>query len=220
VQGVAIISVLQLQVASAFDSNTEMGIIVVETARRRSTEVLAAAAKLFYTKGYEATSVQDLADALGILKGSVYHYIRTKEDLLFAVVEDAHAASIANVDKLRSLEGDAPTKIAAFVGAHLELLIRERIKLGVYLHDFRSLSSAHRRTVSAQRREYSDYLLSLIEQGQQEGTVAADLDANVTTIAILGMLNWTHEWYRDRGRASREALIEKFIQIVQRTVAA
>lgn len=192
---------------------------MAETARRRSTEVVEAAAKLFYTKGYEATSVQDLADALGILKGSVYHYIRTKEDLLFAVVEDAHATSIANIDKLRLLEGDAPTKIAAFVRAHLELLIRERIKLGVYLRDFRALSAAHRRTVSAQRREYSDYLLSLIEQGQQEGTVAADLDANVTTIAILGMLNWTHEWYRDRGRASREALIEKFTQIVHRTVA-
>lgn len=195
-----------------------MGTIVVGAVKRRSTEVVAAAAKLFYTNGYDATSVQDVADALGILKGSVYHYIRTKEDLLFAVVEDAHTASIANIEKLSALEGDVPTKIRAFVRAHLELLIHERVKLGVYLRDFRSLSNEHKRLVSAQRREYSDYLQSLLEQGQQEGTVAADLNPRLTTIAILGMLNWTHEWYRERGRANREAIIEEFTRIVQRTI--
>jgi AcrR family transcriptional regulator len=184
--------------------------------RRRTSEVVDAAAKLFHENGYDATTVQDVADALGILKGSVYHYIKTKEDLLFAVVEQAHEATIANLQQVHDLDGDVPAKLRAFVRAHMELLFRERIKIGVYLHDFRSLNDDHRRVVAERRREYADHLTALIEQGQREGTISADRDPHLSTLALLGMLNWAYEWYREDGREDPHRIMDEFAEIALR----
>jgi AcrR family transcriptional regulator len=186
--------------------------------RRRWGQVVDAAAQLFHEKGYAATSVQDVADTLGLLKGSLYYYIKTKEDLLFAVVEDAHAASIANLEVVRASGPDCTAELRAFVRAHLGLLIRERVKLSVYLHDFRSLTSEHQHSVSAKRRDYSGYLEELIARGQQDQSFASSLNPHLTMLALLGMLNWTYEWYREGDAASAEQIIESFTAAALRMV--
>ncbi len=69
--------------------------------QRRRQELIDAAAKIFQDKGYEAASIQDVADALGILKGSVYYYIDSKEDLLFAAIQEVHESALANMEKIQ-----------------------------------------------------------------------------------------------------------------------
>ena len=73
--------------------------------RRRRQEILEAAAGVFHEKGYKATSIQDIADAVGILKGSLYYYIRSKEDLLNEILQDVHQHAIANISRLDEVEG-------------------------------------------------------------------------------------------------------------------
>lgn len=189
-----------------------------ETRQRRWDEMVDAAAKVFYTKGYGASAVQDVADEIGLLKGSVYHYINTKEDLLYAVVEQAHAASMENVARLRASEADAAMELRDFVAAHLDLLMRERIKLTVYLHDFRSLTDEHRQTVAAHRREYSGYLEDLIARGQSDGVFSSTRSAHILCLGVLGMLNWTYEWWKSDSRRSRSDVIVTFADMALRSV--
>ncbi len=182
----------------------------------RAPEVLNLAAKLFYEQGYDATSVQDIADALGIQKGSLYYYIDTKEDLLFAIVNEAHDASEENVRKARALETDLMTRIRRFLSDHVDILIGQQIKFGVYLRDFRSLNTKRRAQVARRRHEYSSYLQELIAEGQDTGLFAADLMPHLAAFGILGMLNWIYEWYRPdgylTGQEIRDGLVESAIR--------
>src|SRR5215217_3230815 len=86
--------------------------------RRRQNEILEAAAQVFHEKGYESTSIQDIADAVGILKGSLYYYITSKEDLLYEILQDVHQAGIKNLELIDAVDGTALEKIRAFVVVH------------------------------------------------------------------------------------------------------
>ena len=86
--------------------------------RRRQQEILEAAARVFHEKGYESTSIQDIADSVGILKGSLYYYITSKEDLLFEIIQGVHEEALKNLDRTAAVEGDALQKIRAFVVVH------------------------------------------------------------------------------------------------------
>src|SRR6266498_2385396 len=156
--------------------------------RRRRKELVDAAAKLFLEKGYEATSIQDIADALGILKGSIYYYIDSKEDLLFAVIQEVHETALANVERLRQIDADALTKIRMFIAGHIRHVAEELVKATVFFHDFRALSEERRQYIVAERALYTNYLRELILQGQKEGTICPDVDANIASMAILGVI--------------------------------
>ncbi|WP_280424719.1 TetR/AcrR family transcriptional regulator [Nocardia carnea] len=190
-----------------------------DTARRRTAELVDAAGRVFYRKGYGDSAVQDVADEVGLLKGSVYHYIKTKEDLLFAVVEQAHTASMDAIERLRQLDVDPATELAAFVESHLRMLEREHVKFRVYLHDFRSLTPEHRKTVGAKRAEYSQYVEELVKRGQEEGVFTSEVGAHYLTLGILGMVNWTYEWWRDDAdNPGRDDLVAAFVDMTLRSV--
>src|SRR6266496_3647760 len=83
--------------------------------RRRRGEVLDAAVRVFHAKGYDATSIQDIADEVGILKGSIYYYITSKEDVLFEILDEVHRAAFNAVVEAIEIDGDALQKLHAFV---------------------------------------------------------------------------------------------------------
>lgn len=181
-----------------------------ESPKRRWTELVDTAARIFHDKGYDATSVQDVADAVGILKGSLYHYIKTKNDLLYAIAEQANAASLETIDQVRSLELDPAGELAAFIRAHLELLLREGVKFRVYLHDVQSLNEDQYERVAQRRREYARYVEQLIARGQSEGVFASPVDSHLLGLGLLGMLNWTNEWFRSDGPTAPEDMIRAY----------
>ena len=167
--------------------------------RRRKSEILEAAARVFHEKGYESTSIQDIADSVGILKGSLYYYITSKEDLLYEIIQDVHEEALKNLDLISGLEGTALQKIRAFVVVHFTHNAENLVKMGVFFKDFRSLGGERRRIIVEERDKYDTFLRDLIRQGQKDGTVCRDVDAKLTAITILGMLNWIYQWYRPGG---------------------
>lgn len=166
----------------------------VRTPRER--EILDAAAAVFHEKGYVASSIQDVADAVGILKGSLYYYIDSKEDLLFEILVDTHHESMRRLAQWQQIEGDPLIKLRAFIEGHLMANIANRIKIGVFLHDFRSLSPDRRKAIIRDRDTYDDYVRTLIREGQEEGLVTSDADPKIVAMALMGMMNWIYQWYR------------------------
>lgn len=167
--------------------------------QRRRQELIDAAARIFQDKGYEAASIQDVADALGILKGSVYYYIDSKEDLLFAAIQEVHESALANTETIRALDEDPLTLIRLFIESHVKHVSDNLVKATVFFHDFRSLDPARRDYIVKERDSYDLFLRDLITRGQGEGQICKDIDPKLATLALLGMMNWTYQWYRVGG---------------------
>jgi AcrR family transcriptional regulator len=182
--------------------------------RRRQQEVLEAAARVFHEKGYESTSIQDIAEAVGILKGSLYYYIRSKEDLLYEILQSVHEDALANMGRLDEVDGDALEKIRAFVTLHLTFNAENLTKMGVFFHDFRSLSPERRTQIVEARDVYETLLRNLIREGQQESMVCTEVDPKVAALGVMGMLNWIYQWYVAGGVRSAEQIAEEFSNLV------
>ena len=137
--------------------------------RRRQQEILEAAARVFHEKGYESTSIQDIADSVGILKGSLYYYITSKEDLLFEIIQGVHEEALKNLDRTAAVEGDALQKIRAFVVVHFTHNAHNLVKMAVFFQDFRSLNGERRQLIVEERDLYDSFLRDLIRPGPGRG---------------------------------------------------
>jgi YD repeat-containing protein len=171
--------------------------------KRREQEIVSAAAEIFRRNGYADTSVQDVADAVGILKGSLYYYIDSKEDLLYRVLLEVHEDAKGWLAEIAGMTDATPLeKISAYVHRHVEYNVRNMNKVAVYYHDFGLLSAERRADIRKERRVYEDFLEHLITEAQNAGQVDAGLDPRVLAYCMFGTMNWTYTWYRPGGRVS------------------
>ena len=186
----------------------------VRPPRRRQQEILDTAARVFHEKGYDATSIQDIADLVGILKGSLYHYIDSKEDLLYEIIRSSQEDAIAAMAQALAFDGDALEKIRAFVVAHVTFLAENLVRVGVFFHDFRSLGDERRTEILAARDAYYGQLRLLVEQGKKEGTIRAEADPEVATKAAIGTMNWLYQWYEPGGKTSVRQITQGFADMI------
>jgi AcrR family transcriptional regulator len=175
--------------------------------RRRDAEVLDAAADIFYERGYATATVQDVADSLGMLKGSLYYYIDSKEDLLYRLLNEIHDG----VDEvLVAVEAEqdlsAIERLELYVKRTVEYNARNLKKVSVYYHDIDQLAGARRKEILARRRTHEDHVAKLIRQAQADGDAVADLDAKLLTNCVFATVIWMYRWYRPGRGISPEEL--------------
>jgi AcrR family transcriptional regulator len=182
-----------------------------QTARRtrgadsaeRWDEIIRAAARIFYAKGYEATSLQDIASAVGMLKGSVYYYIETKEDLLVELVRRAQNLMEGTLFEDPAVAAaPAPERLRAFIGRWMALSSREREWATVAEREFGRLSRPRLHEVIARRDRFSTFVKGLIEQGVRDGAFDPDVDLSLATSAVFELMKTTHLWHRPGGPLS------------------
>lgn len=174
----------------------------------RKQEIIDTAAEIFKAKGYEGTSIQDVADAVDILKGSLYYYINSKDDLLYEVIQEVHARGLENLESSQQVGSNALERLHAFVKRHVTFNAANLTKMTVFFHDFRSLSADRRAEIVEERDEYDRYLRSLIAEGKKEGVFRKDVDPKLAAFSILGSINWLYHWYRDDGPNTIEEIAE------------
>lgn len=186
----------------------------------RFEDIVDAAAQLFSEQGYAATSIQDIADSVGLLKGSLYHYIHTKEDLLEAVIQEAHhhTASVG-LDAL-DLDGDALERLRYVIRRHLSGAAGNLAKVRVFYREAQFLPPERLKDILASRDTYEHSLREIIRMGQEEGSLAAHLDPTLTAIAILAILNSVQQWFRPDGPRSLDEVTAAFSDLILRSVAA
>lgn len=179
----------------------------------RREEIIHAAAVIFHEKGYEATSIQDVADAVNILKGSLYYYIKSKNDLLFEIIQEVHQGGLENLAQGRELDGNALERMRAFVVKHMTYNAKNLVEMTVFFHDFRSLSPERRSVIVEERDLYDSYLRELVADGQQEGSIRDDIDPKMATFSILGSMNWMYQWYSPDGPRPIEEIASEFADL-------
>lgn len=189
-----------------------------ENRRKRHSEVLAAATRVFHLKGYDGTTIQDIADELGILKGSVYYYVTSKEDILYEVLDEIHRAGFTTA--LRAVEaGNTPLEhIHSFVSALSEFNARNPARMAVLLREIHILKPDRQKNIVRERDRYEEILRELITEGQAEGLISDDINPKITTRAIMGMVNSIHQWYRSSGGMKPEMVGRAYGDLAIRTL--
>jgi AcrR family transcriptional regulator len=167
---------------------------------KRQAEVLEAAVTVFHRDGYDAASVQSIADELGILRGSLYHYIEAKEDLLFANLLRAHRDVEAILAEVRRLDATPLERLYAYTRRQVEYTTSTYPTMAVYHRDADKLSADRRRVLAARWRRHERFVVDCIEAAQARGEADPSIPAPALARALVGSLIGVSRWYRPDGR--------------------
>ena len=161
----------------------------------RRNELTRQAARLFAEKGYHGTSIGDLAEAMGVQKGSLYAHIDSKADLLWEVARDGATAFQAALDTV-SDDASALEKIRLALRAHLRVVGQQLDVATVFIREWRYLEGGRREEFLAERRRYEERFRALFREGRELGELRADLDDATATLLALSAANWAYTWIR------------------------
>lgn len=179
----------------------------------RWPELIEVATEVFYEKGYEAASLQGIASRLGILKGSLYYYIQSKEDLLFEVIKSVHQEGLANIESLAAGEGDALRRLRNVIIGHIDHECRNLKKTAVFLHELQALAPDRQAEILGGEHAYRRVFSDLITAGQKEGLIPDSLDPKLAALWILGSMNWVYRWFRPGGEFTARQIGEQFAEM-------
>lgn len=173
--------------------------------RNRKRDVIDAATDVFFRKGYSAASVQDVADAVGVLKGSLYYYIASKEDLLFWILEDVHESSALIREEVMALDAEPLDRLRIYIERHVAWYLENLEEVTVFFRDWRYLAGERLETVAERRRGYDRVLRELVVAAQDNGDADPRIDAKYASFFLLAAVNHVPDWYRrDAGDAPEE----------------
>lgn len=186
----------------------------------RFAEIVEAAAQIILDKGYSATSIQDIADSVGILKGSLYHYVRSKEDFLYKIIKDVYDEALDDIKQITEMQAPPLERIAAFVRAHVVFASHHLTAYTIQIREFDRLSEERRDEIRRGGETYVEALQVLLEAGQAGGDVDPDLNPRLAAILITGELNSMTRWYSTRGALSPDALADVYVGMILSSVAS
>jgi TetR/AcrR family transcriptional regulator, cholesterol catabolism regulator len=182
-------------------------------------EILRTAARLFQQRGYDATSMNDVAAALKLSKGGLYHHFQSKDEILFEIMD--HAMEITQERVLAPVRGiaDSQERLRALIRLHIEVVLSPRDReITVMLHENHPLPPALRKRINHRKKEYVHFVESLIAEVQKEAqrsrNVKGAVTARAAAFALLGMINWIYQWYKPEGELQANSLIPQFTELL------
>ncbi len=179
----------------------------------RMEEILACAAELFYEKGYHATTIEDVAREVGMLKGSLYYYIRSKEDLLYELLLGIIVKGVKHASRAIDGVADPTERLEKAVEAQIEHIIQNQTYVGLFLHEFDTLSGKRQKRIQEEMVKYQNMFVDAIRDGQKLGQFV-EADPLLLTDAILGMTNWIYRWYPGTHSPGLDGVKKTFIAFI------
>ena len=195
-----------------------------ETVVDSRQEILRTAARLFQQRGYDATSMNDVAAALKLSKGGLYHHFQSKDEILFEIMN--HAMEITQervLSPVRSI-ADPEERLRALIRLHIEVVLSPRDReITVMLHENHPLPPALRKRINSRKKDYIHFLENLMaevqnqlhrDQAQQSHHAKGKVSPRAAAFALLGMINWIYQWYKPEGELQAQNLIPQFSDLI------
>ncbi|HLT05202.1 MAG TPA: TetR/AcrR family transcriptional regulator [Pseudomonas sp.] len=181
-------------------------------------KLLQTAARLFRRKGYERTTVRDLATAVGIQSGSIFHHFKSKEEILRAVMEETVIYNTALMESALADASTLPERVLALIRCELQSIMGGTGEaMAVLVYEWRSLSEENQAHILALRDRYEELWLQVLEEARAAGYVQSD--PFILRRFLTGALSWTTTWFRPEGPMSLDALAEEALALVIRNPA-
>ncbi len=190
-----------------------MVVLMAESTVQRRDEVLATAEELFALRGYHATSVRDIANALNIKGGSLYAHIETKEDLLWEILGAAADRFFDAATPIVESDLIPIEKLRKAIAAHVGVVTQSASSASVYSTQWRHLGEARRSAFAQRRDQYEQTFRSLVRDCIREGTFA-DVDEKFATLLIFSSINWIYQWYHPDGPMTPEEIARKLTDML------
>lgn len=184
----------------------------------RFGEIVAAAGRVFQEKGFDGARLEDIAQEVGIWKGSLYHYINTKEDLLFAVVSEPAQRILDESRALMEMDLHAGDKVRRLACLHVSVLASAHPFTAVYVEE---IAGKHRFPEwESKDREYAAIVESIMAEllGEGDGDRPGVPSARIAARAFIGSLNWMTRWYAFDGSMEAEAVAHEIAEVFLRGV--
>lgn len=179
----------------------------------RKEQIMQTAAKMFKDKGYASSSMRDIATELGIEAASLYHHIKSKEEILETIcftMADKLNAAIAEVNDIYF---NAEEKLRMAIKSHVQIISENIDQSAVFLHEWRSLSEPKLSEFKALRNGYEAEIKVIISEGINED-IFDNVDQKFATLTILSTVNWINEWYNPNGKMNPEEIAQKLSDFI------
>jgi AcrR family transcriptional regulator len=182
-------------------------------------EILRAAARLFQQQGYDATSMNDVAAALKLSKGGLYHHFQSKDEILFHIM--SHAMEITEARVINVVRRIDATTIAGveerlrtLIKLHIQVVLSpEDREITVMLHENHPLPPNLRRQINARKKDYLHFVEHLVADVQRKRNSKSSVTPRAAALALVGMINWIYQWYKPDGPLSGDALVQQYTEI-------
>lgn len=179
----------------------------------RKDQIIDVAAKLFKEKGYEATSMRDIASDLNIEAASIYHHFNSKEQLLETICFFMANKYITAIQEVNDIYFNAEEKLKQAIKNHVELIAENLYFSAVFIKEWRSLSEPKLSEFVALRNQYEQGMLQILKQGEEED-VFEPTDKKFASLTILGAVNWMIEWYNPTGSMNANEIAAKLSDFI------
>ncbi|MUL64574.1 hypothetical protein BOO86_08885 [Mycobacterium sp. CBMA 234] len=182
----------------------------------RREEIVQAAAHIFRDRGFEAATLRDVAAELNTDRASLYYYVGSKEELLQEIVRQALGHDIETAEAVKRSRASTQDKIAALIEAMVNSYAANYPHMSVYIEDLGRIArqdSEWSIDVIARTRTYESLVKSILAKGQRDGTLRKDVPVELAALALFGMINWMHRWYRPNLKWSPEEVAKSFTEI-------
>jgi len=184
---------------------------------KRASHVYRIAAEIMCQKGYEGTSMHDIAEAAGLTKAGIYHYIRGKEELLFEIMTYAMDNLDQRIVAPAQEVADPEERLRKIVECHTKSLLEGVGAITVVLEEMPALTAPHRRTIKARKRAYFDFIRQTLQDLESQGKLR-NVSLTTATFSLLGMILWISRWYRRDGPLSAEQIVKDYLEIAMNGV--
>jgi AcrR family transcriptional regulator len=176
-------------------------------------DIVQAAAQIFRQKGYHAASMQDIADAVGLQKASLYHHFASKQDILLEILDEALDILIADMRAVLDTDLPPEDQLHQAMRAYVNRVTQEASLAAVLQLEHRNLDPRRRARHVTRRDRYDNLWRELIRRGIDRGTFRP-MDERMVTFALLGIQNWMITWYRPEGRLPAAEIADQFADLM------
>ena len=177
------------------------------------------AAEVFHNKGYDKTSMSEIASAVGLTKAGLYHHVSSKEQLLYTILD--YGMDMTETYVVHPLESvkDPVARLKMMIELHLKLILEGR-KLAVtgLLHECQGLSRRDKNRINRRKKKYVQLVSDMIRDVLEKAKTPNYVNSKVAALALLGMLNWTYQWYKPSGTVKPDQVVREFQDLFMKGV--
>jgi len=178
------------------------------------SRLLDAAVDLFAEKGFDATSVQEIVERAAVTKGAMYHYFKSKDDLLYEIYHGLISRQLADLDRIVAVAASPADTVRAIIVDLVETTTAELPKAAVFSQEMHKLADEPMAALRAQRRRYHEGVRELIAAGQRDGAFAPVASAETVTLMVFGIINQLPQWYQPEGPKTPRQLGDEIADFV------
>ncbi|HUS10682.1 MAG TPA: TetR/AcrR family transcriptional regulator [Pyrinomonadaceae bacterium] len=175
--------------------------------------ILRNAARIFAEKNYHSTTMRDISRATNVSLAGLYHYCRSKEELLYLIQDNCFGHVLERLEERLQEVDDPLTKLRIFIENHLSFFAANMAEMKVLSHEAESLAGDLHTHVSSKKDKYTKLARTILKEIQQQQDARDHIDLTVATYALFGMMNWIYNWYDPQGKLKVNELVENVTRL-------